>query len=439
MTGPLVRVRVARNTQSPFGFCQASSKGVRLRGVGCGGLGSARQQGAAALILAVMVALATGTIVAVTHLNRVSERASDAVDEGRRAANWATEALTGYMVARGRLPCVARTVGGAEDCKAGEKGYLPVGELEQVNPGSTTRFGRIPMVYVYYRGTGTPSDPDFSKISEVFSPLRFDGSPVTGYTSQLSTFDLCGKLRAMSVGLNTREEDMGGRAAIPARADRAHLTTGAGGSSAVSGGIVFGVSVQGADFSSSVVGDFAQPALPDPAAATTSDASTRTPTSYADARTLFLRLHCGAALTSANLMASAQDLTRFAAGQRTSNSEVATNAVISQHGFVLSSLAAATNGGIDLASGIELIAKNAANIAANPFLTPLYVWGMSEGAVATGLAAIDIARFLAGAAVDEAYWLAYVAAAERAKGQTSWQGGPAALGQIDHAGLGNEP
>lgn len=161
-----------------------------------------RQSGFAALGLAATMVLFVGGLVSYELLGRTS-RSPD--DEQTNVLRWADDAVIGFAVARGRLPCPSTTPGGLENCgTASGKGWLPVASIEPLS-SATGRRAPAHVMYTVYRGAGG-ADPDLAAADDAYQPTT-----ASDYPHIVSNgVDLCGKLRD----------------ARPTRSDRASVVSG---------------------------------------------------------------------------------------------------------------------------------------------------------------------------------------------------------------------
>lgn len=164
------------------------------------------QSGIAALGLAAMMVLFVGGLVSYEYLGRTSLSPDD---EQANVLQWADDAVIGFAVARGRLPCPSKMPGGVENCgTTSGKGWLPVASIE---PLSLAKDRRAPahVIYTVYRGTGG-ADPDLAAADDAYQPTT-----ASDYPHIVSNgVDLCGKLQD----------------ARPTRSDRASVVSSTGSS-----------------------------------------------------------------------------------------------------------------------------------------------------------------------------------------------------------------
>jgi hypothetical protein len=164
------------------------------------------QSGVAALGLAAMMVLFVGTLLGSEYLGKTPLSPDD---EQASVLRWAEDAVNGFALVQGRLPCPSRTPGGLENCgTASGKGWLPVASIE---PLSSATGSRAPahVVYAVYRGTGG-ADPDLAAADDAYQPTS-----ASDYPHIVSNgVDLCGKLRD----------------ARPTRSDRASVVSSTGSS-----------------------------------------------------------------------------------------------------------------------------------------------------------------------------------------------------------------
>lgn len=151
---------------------------------------AARQRGVAAISLAVLAVGVAGAALGSFLLQRAQARQAD-VHEQWQAVQWADEAVQGFVLATGRLPCPASSPGGAEDCGGQRaKGWLPVASLRAAAGTPPTHRIR----YLVNRD-GDAGMRDLTLHRAAFQPRLPDGRTIEGYrTDIVSGLDLCWRL-----------------------------------------------------------------------------------------------------------------------------------------------------------------------------------------------------------------------------------------------------
>lgn len=155
-----------------------------------------RQRGFSMLETALVVLL-VGSAMAVAFLVVRMREPARQVQAQDRALQWADEALLAYAARNARLPCAVSTPTSAmDDCVGpGQKGWLPVRDLEAVHPGGAAPTS--PLRYMVYRG-GT--DSDLATAANLFNPHKWDDEE-HDFTA-VNGLDLCAALEnAMAAGV----------------------------------------------------------------------------------------------------------------------------------------------------------------------------------------------------------------------------------------------
>lgn len=177
------------------------------------------QRGIAAIALAVvMVVICSGMVAVVVLTDRTQAQASVAVEQDT-TATWALDAVVGFALANGRLPCAAITRDGSENC-ALAKGWFPTATVSAYGYGSTERSRRA-VRYGVYRSMGA-SDPDLAAPKDEFQPKDASDKPLYGATTTAGSMDLCESLRLVSPDKSSTWMTEAGGATL-ARKDRVHV------------------------------------------------------------------------------------------------------------------------------------------------------------------------------------------------------------------------
>lgn len=245
------------------------------------------EAGFTTLALCAAMVVMTGALIAGNYL-RQSYRERNALEASQlEAAIDAEEALSGFVMANGRLPCPAKARAGVEDCTM-SKGWLPVKTLQSDPLGSDLLESAV-VRYVVYRGGGL-LDPDLAAPRDVYAPRKIDGTRAYSSPSVINGLDLCESLRQIapneassmiwlaSQGTNT----------TPRRLDRAHIQNSAGVTN-----LAFGIAVAAPGAAESLSGgnaDFGNLGLEDPDRV--ADAQYRDLVIARDASSLFNSLGC---------------------------------------------------------------------------------------------------------------------------------------------------
>lgn len=153
------------------------------------------QRGVAAILLALMVLVFTGTLAVSMFLQRGQGAQDQATREQSASLEHARHLLVGFVMREGRLPCAAQAPHGEEDCAAPDpKGWLPTGTLDPMAAAAHT-LGRLPVRYMVYRAAG--ADLTSAGTNE-YIPSDAGGVPLAGDPVVYSTLDTCRKLYLMA-------------------------------------------------------------------------------------------------------------------------------------------------------------------------------------------------------------------------------------------------
>lgn len=404
---------------------------------------AARQRGAAALVLAAMMVLFTGTLVGTYYLS--SRSASSIVRfEQIDSLRWAQESITGFAAANGRLPCPASSPDGTENCTSGfAKGWLPTAAIEQFGSTPAAR-GRMPLRYLAYRGIGTGPDPDLSVLDDAYQPaLAVAVAAPAAYPSLVSSVDLCGKLRAAALPHSGSRWQTGiAPSGATARPMRASVPVTNSGSSIMN--VAYGLAaapIGTAKSDSGLNADIA-PQLESPYRAV--DNAYRDVVRVVDFAALSDALSCAVVMASLDTLSTAATWTADAVGAREGAIKGSQALIDIESVAAPSAAVAVVSAQLDLKNAIVKGVESVATVAENtPGLPdPVNVVAVASGnagivtsAETVRLAEIDRVRAVIGAVTETGYMLAYVAAKKKAEDSHVWNGSASILATADRQGV----
>lgn len=402
---------------------------------------AARQRGAAALVLAAMMVIFTGTLVGTYYLGSRSA-SSVARFEQVESLRWAQESITGFAAANGRLPCPASSPDGTENCTAGfAKGWLPTAAIEQFGSTPAAR-GRMPLRYLAYRGAGVGADPDLATLDDAYQPaLAAAVTAPAAYPSLVSGVDLCGKLRAAALPHGSSRWQTGaaptGATARPARAN-VPVTNGGGSVMNVAYGLA-AAPIGTAKSDAGLNADIA-PQLESPYRAV--DNAYRDVVRVVDFAALSDALSCPVVMASLDTLSTAATWTADSAGAREGAIKGSQALIDLQKVIVSAAAIGVVAAELDIrnvvAKGIEsaaLVARETPFLPASAEAVASGTAGIATAAAALPLAEIDRVRAVAGTVVEGAYMLTYVAAREKADRSYVWNGSASILAMADRQGI----
>lgn len=401
---------------------------------------SGPQRGAAALVLAALMVVFCTTLAGTYYL--ASRDAFSVIgDEQSASLRWAQEAVTGFAMANGRLPCAAAVRDGAESCATGTgKGWLPVATIEQFAHAAAAR-GRMHVRYMVYRGTGGGPDVDLASADDAFKPTLTDGSIPAGYPAVVSSVDLCGKLRAASLpSAGDRWAAGPGPTGDTARTDRANVKSASGGGVA---NVAYAVAVSptGTADDQSGANAAAGPSMESPYR--TAGPTYRAAVRAVDFASLYEKLSCAMAAASLDGIAVAANWTVDSVAMRKGTIEGSAKIAEIEELVVTSAWVGVSSSALDLRSASINAAKAAALVATNtPLLPePTAVVAVASGTAGTvtaattlSMAKIDLERGVVGAAVETGNLVAYRIAEKIGKDSHVWVDSTAVLRVADTLG-----
>lgn len=404
------------------------------------GIGAARQRGAAALVLAALMVVFTGTLVGTYYLGSRSA-ASTARFEQIDSLLWAQESITGFAAANGRLPCPASSPDGTEDCAPGfSKGWLPTAAIEQFGITPAAR-GRMPLRYMAYRGVGSGSDPDLVLADDAYRPALAGAVAAPGaYPSVVSGVDLCGKLRAAALPHGSSLWQTGSAPeGATARVARANVPVTSGGGSVRN--VAYGLAaapIGTAKTDSGLNADIA-PQLESPYRAV--DNTYRDVVRVVDFAALSDTLSCPLVMASLDTLSTAAVWTKDSFGARAGAIKGSQALIDIEAVMVPSAAVGVVSAELDVQNSVATMAKSVALVAAaTPFL-PESLPSVTSGkagivtsAAALSLAKIDLAKAAIGAATEAGYMLAYIAAKKIVEDSSVWDSSAAVLATADRQG-----
>lgn len=405
--------------------------------------GASRQQGAAALMLAALMVVFTGTLIATYYLGSRSA-SSTARFEQIDSLRWAQESITGFATANGRLPCPASLPDGLESCALGfAKGWLPTSAIEQF--GSTPAAqGRMPVRYVVYRGTGgaagNANEPDLALADDAFQPTLVDGSAPAKYPPVVSGADLCGKLRAAALPKSGSRWQTGvARSGAAANVALANVPVTGGGSIT---NVAYGIAaspIGTAKNEAGLNGDAASH-LESPYRAI--DNTYRDVVRVVDFATLSETLSCPLTMASLDTLATAAGWTADSIGARQGAID-GSDMFVKIEGVIVSAASVGiVSATIDMRNAAEKASQAATLVAVKTPLLPesapsvaMGTAGIATAASALALAEIDLVRAVAGATVEATYMGAYGVAKKVAEDSRVWVGSASILAAADRQGI----
>lgn len=404
---------------------------------------AARQRGAAALVLAAMMVIFTGTLVGTYYLgSRTSS--SIARFEQVESLRWAQESITGFAAANGRLPCPASSPDGTENCTSGfAKGWLPTAAIEQFGSTPAAR-GRMPLRYLAYRGVGVGSDPDLAVLDDAYQPaLAVAAAAPAAYPSLVSSVDLCGKLRAAALPhSNSRWQTGGAPEGATARPLRASVPVANSGSSIMN--VAYGLAAApiGTARSDSGLNADIAPQLESPYRAV--DNAYRDVVRVVDFAALSDVLSCPVVMASLDTLSTAATWTADSVGAREGAIKGSQALIDIESVAAPSAAVAAVAAHLDLknaiAKGVESVATVVQNTPGLPNPANVVAVASGEAGIVTSaetvrLAEIDRVRAVIGATTEAGYMLAYMAAKKKAEDSHVWNGSSSILAIADRQGV----
>ncbi|MGJ7580322.1 hypothetical protein ACSFA3_09085 [Variovorax sp. RHLX14] len=404
---------------------------------------AARQRGAAALVLAAMMVIFTGTLVATYYLGSRSA-SSIARFEQVESLRWAQESITGFAAANGRLPCPASSPDGTENCTSGfAKGWLPTAAIEQFGSTPGAR-GRMPLRYLAYRGVGAGSDPDLATLDDAYQPaLAATVAAPAAYPSLISSVDLCGKLRAAALPHGSSRWQTGGPpTGATARPARANVPVTNSGGSIMNVAYGLAASPIGTAKSDSGLNADIAPQLESPYRAV--DNAYRDVVRVVDFAALSDALSCSAVMASLDTLSTAATWTAAAVGAREGAIKGSQALIDIESVAVPSAAVGVVSAQLDVKNAIAKAVESVATVAQNfPGLPdPVSVVAVASGnagivtsAETLRLAEIDRIRAVAGAMTEAGYMLAYIAAKKTAEDSYVWNGSASILAIADRQGV----
>lgn len=400
-----------------------------------------RQRGAAALVLAAMMVIFTGTLVGTYYLGSQST-SSTARFEQVESLRWAQESITGFAAANGRLPCPASSPDGTENCTSGfAKGWLPTAAIEQFGSTPAAR-GRMPLRYLAYRGVGVGSDPDLAVLDDAYRPaLAVAVAAPAAYPSLVSSVDLCGKLRAAALPhSNSRWQTGGAPTGATARPMRASVPVANSGASIMNVAYGLAAATIGTARSDSGLNADIAPKLESPYRAV--DNAYRDVVRVVDFAALSEVLSCPVVMASLDTLSTAATWTADSVGARKGAIDGSQTLIDIQKIITAAAAVGVVSAQLNIRNILSKGAESAALVALEtPFLPESAVAvasgiaGIATAAAAMPIAEIDRGRAVAGALVEGGYMLAYVAAKKKAEDSYVWNGSASILAIADRQGI----
>lgn len=388
-----------------------------------------QQRGIAAITLAaVMVVISSGMVAVAFLTDRTQAQASVAVEQDT-TATWAQDAVVGFALANGRLPCAAITRDGSENCTLA-KGWFPTATVSAYGYGPTER-GRRAVRYGVYRSMGA-SDPDLAAPKDVFQPKDASDKPIYGATTTAGSMDLCESLRLVAPDKSSGwMTDAGG--ATLARKDRTHVVV-----NGVVQNVAFAIAVPAQSAQDELSGLNAQAGtmgFEDPGRAVTS--LYRDQVRVMQLGALHERLGCSAAATSLDGAAVASNWGARAVSAKTRNittfhkttryeSLLVTAAILdvaADQVGILNLIYTEVTGEVLSFVGLSVTSK-AAGAAA-----------MAMSKVAQANAFADMALHIIGVGVESANMVLYRAMQDKSANTHVWEGADAVVENIDQLGV----
>ena len=418
---------------------KSGSRYMRHMRSGRSRVAASHQQGAAALVLAALMVVFTGTLAGTYYLG---SRSSSSITrfEQTESLRWAQESINGFAAANGRLPCPASAPDGAEDCAPGfAKGWLPTASIEQFGSAPAAR-GHMPLRYLAYRGVGG-SDPDLAVADDAYQPASVDGAAPKAYPSVVSGVDLCGKLRAAALSNGSSRWETG---SAPSGADARPLrasvpVAGSGGSFT---NIAYGIAAPpvGTGKSDSGLNADISPKLESPYR--TVDGGYRDIVRIVDFAALSDTLSCPLVMASLDTLAVAATWTADAVGAREGAISGSQSLIEIESVMVPAAAVSVVSAELDVRNAIVVAAKSVALVAAETPGLPATAAAVASGnagiataAAALGLAEIDRGRAVGGAVTEAGYMAAYIAAKKLAEDSSVWNGSASILAVADRQGV----
>ena len=134
---------------------------------------SPRRQAGLGLVQVMLVLLLVGSALAAGAMLLQAKRGPEQAVGQEQALRWADEAVAAFAATNARLPCPASTIGGVENCAAGNaKGWLPLRTLLGAS-GTAQHAG--PVAYMVYRG-GEAEHLDLTRPGNAYQPTLIDGT-----------------------------------------------------------------------------------------------------------------------------------------------------------------------------------------------------------------------------------------------------------------------
>ena len=389
-------------------------------------------------MLSALTVLFVGTLVGINHVGNGANSTLRSSNEQVDSLKWAQEAVNGFAMTQGRLPCPASTRGGVEDCATSfAKGWLPTASIEQFAQPTGAR-GRLHARYVVYRGTGA-ADPDLAIADDAYQPATVDGAPVTNYAKVVSTVDLCGKLRAVVPpnGTQPRWQQTDAPAAMPSRGDRANVAV-PGGSI---GNVAYGIAIAptGTSETGSGLNADATPRLE--SSQRPLDGTYRDVVRTVGFDALYGMLSCPITMASLDTLAIARGWADEGVGMRQGTIDGSMQLVKLEGVIVSSEAIEVASSTIDLANTIQTELQSTAMIATGeagmPATLPQLLAGI-KGAASSfegmALAATDFGTSTTGLLVESSYALIYLNLAKKAEAFQVWETATSVLETADTLG-----
>jgi len=414
-----------------------------------------------AAIAAAMLTVSVAGLALGSFLLQSNKARKENAQGQEQAVLWANQAVMGFVAAHGRLPCPAMSSLGAEACGGLGKGWLPVGSLVQVQGRPPDAVKTMDIHYMFYKGAGSPEDPDFSARRPAFIPALTDGAGVGGYRTDItSSVDLCGNLHGLN-GLTNRWEMPGERPDsiwsfarggnqfaqrdveryvvddVVSRADRAHVVLPEGITNVAFGIAVAAPGTSGAS-SSGVNASAGVPRMESPIKPKGDGYSDIV--SVTLPHELYNALSCDAAIAALDSVAVAQTWIDDALGFKKGNiragkaiGDIMMVNLVAAAKHIVHDTIDLTNGVYNFADNLAKKAIAEASIFLLPFV-PVHVSGMADAVAGQVLGAVDLARAVAGLAISAGYGAAYYKLASDAEATVIWEGGRSMLEQAHAQG-----
>lgn len=412
------------------------------------------QLGAAAISLALLLLVLTGTLLGGQYLSGRGTSAQSDVAAQRIDLEWAENVVNAFAAVHGRLPCPASSRNQAEDCAGGAKGWLPVQTLVRfdtvTSPYSHSR-ARLDVRYGVYRGTGTgASDADLAVASEAFVPTLADHTPVRGYlgvdTSPLiNGLDLCAKLRGLYPSASNRWALAPQLSGGPGRPDRLHIMHDGAPDRILNVAYALALARPSAGAAASALNAVTtSPQFESPTRR--HDAQYSDQVRVADVPGLYRSMGCATGMASLDVLAIAQNWTSDVETLHQSTVAAATEALFTAATalYLLADTASVGSASLSLLIAYEKIGVATTGIAAtcwDPFtIAQCVAFTAAQPLAITGavLALLTVATSGISMVMDITVFTAKNLASQAAAKVVGWSGAAAVLRQADQQGLSDE-